>query len=252
MINNFVSFRDMSISKVGIDIIGKYEPEEKLKDYINKRWIKYSKKFPKSFDGPLGRLIGWNISNKGLQLKIELTNFSSYIASRSSNYARIFSDDSRANPIGMTIIALTSDNQIVVCRRSTHADQNPGKLYFIGGYLDPGSTKNKKKILLCSIEKEVYEELNVSRVLIKSLTLNGLAYNKKYHHPELFITAKLSVSSQVIEKIWRSGKDSEESDNVFFYEKALLIKNFRQNTLPYKPTWSFSTGMRYVVSKSNF
>lgn len=89
---------DWNISEVVLNINGKYKPSKRLEIYIKKAWISYFKKFPDSFDGSMGRLKHWRVDQNKLKLDLELTNFSSYIATRAPNFSKMFDHSFRVGP----------------------------------------------------------------------------------------------------------------------------------------------------------
>lgn len=236
------------ISKVKTKIKGTYLPNKKIKKHISKNWNNYIKKYPQAFNGQMARLIKWQEKDKLLNLQFELTDYATYVATRDKNLIHSYSPSDRANPLGITMIILTSDNKYIIGRRSLLADQNPGKLYFIGGYIQTDISQNKKNILKNSILNEIKEELNLDKKHIDKITVKCLAYNQIYYHPEIFVEIKLNISRNIVNKKYRQAKDTKEIDKLFFYKKSFLIQKSLNNRLPFKTTLGFTIGLKYLIS----
>jgi len=234
------------ISKIKTQIDGTYQPNIKLMEHIHKVWKKHIKKYPKSFNGPMARLKKWQENNGVLTLSFEETNYASYVATRNKDFINKFLDINRANSLGITIIVSTSDNKYIVGKRSLFTDQNPGKLYFIGGYVQTNISKYNQNILKNSIINEVKEELNVDKKYIDKITAKCLIYNKVFYHPEIFIIVNLKVSSNFVIKKYPFANDANEIEKLFFYKKSLLIQQYKNNQLPSEPTLGFKVAIKYL------
>lgn len=237
-------------SKILLNLKGKYKPEPRLRKYISDCWSKYIERYPKTFNGPMARLLAWKSDKSELKLFLEKTDYSSYIASRDADFTNKFSEKDRANPLGVAIIITTSDHKLIVGRRSLLADQNAGRLYFIGGYLHVGGASKRVNLLEQTVISEIKEELNIDKKNIASMFIKCLAYETIYYHPEIFVSVQLRVDSNKIGEIWYKAKDSREIDKLFFYDKDDLIKRYKNNKLPYEKTWGFEVAMKYCIPSS--
>ena len=232
------------VSDIKISINEKYKPGKALKKYIKDVWDSFTQKYPKAFSGTMVGLSKWSVTEDKLSLSMRFTDYASYVATRNAGFTRKFPASSRANPLGITIIVFTSDGKIICGRRSIFMDQNPGKLYFIGGYLTDG-------ILEKSVFTELKEELNIGRKDVEKISTNCLAYNTVFYHPEIFVKVVLAIPSSIVKNKYLMAKDTGEIDRLFFYTKNRLIFRYKSNNLPYDPTWGFEVGMKYLVMPKN-
>lgn len=232
------------VSDVKISINGKYKPGKTLKKYIKDVWNSFTQKYPRAFNGTMVGLSEWGVTGDKLSLSIRFTDYASYVATRNAGFTRKFPASSRANPLGITIIVFTSDGKIICGRRSIYMDQNPGKLYFVGGYLTDG-------ILKKSVLAEIKEELNIDRKDVEKISANCLAYNTVFYHPEIFVKVGLAISGNIVKNKYLRAKDTGEIDKLFFYTRNKLISQYKSNNLPYEPTWGFEVGMKYLVMPKN-
>jgi 8-oxo-dGTP pyrophosphatase MutT (NUDIX family) len=228
------------VSEVKISLKGEHKPSKALKKYIKDIWDSFIQKYPEAFNGVMLGLSKWSVTKNKLSLSMRSTDYASYVATRNAGFTRKFPASSRANPLGITIIVFTSDGKIICGRRSAHLDQNPGKLYFVGGYLGG-------EILEKSVLTELKEELNIDRKDMERISAHCLAYNTVFYHPEIFVKVVLAITGKVVKNKYLRAKDIGEIERLFFYTRKKLISLYKSNHLPYEPTWGFEVGMKYLV-----
>src|SRR5437588_11583941 len=113
--------------------------ESKVADaaYVGEFWKSYQARYPSAFNGAMLGLVeikGYDTNE--LQLLVKRTSYAEYVATRDPSFQVTHPQVERANPLGITVAALSSDDMIVITRRSVNAEQNPGMPYFIGGYAE--------------------------------------------------------------------------------------------------------------------
>ncbi len=219
-----------------------YSPPEVVKKYIQERWLVKLEQYPRMFNGPLVRLEKWEADTM-LRITVGLTDFASYMVTREPNFAQLFSGQERANPQGTNVILITSDDKVLVTKRSEKSEQNPGTLNFIGGYINVPAGNVSTISVGDEVRREVLEELNIAPDRHESITVQGIGYDPIHCHPELFIMSKLSKSSQEILSDWNRAQDAHESERVFFVDKKDLIDGRVPDMLGLPTCWSFQTGL---------
>jgi len=220
-----------------------YEPSTEVKQYINEQWRELLQKYPKVFNGPMIRLLTWHDVDH-LEMHMGVTDFATYLATRSLEFSNIFPDQERANPQGMNIIPTTSDQKVLVTRRSLSSEQNPGTLNFIGGYMDIPKEDDSRINVRKEVEREIFEELNVETAKVKKVVVQGLGYDPVHCHPELFTVAYLDKSSKEILADWHKAKDAKEANNIMFFDSNELINLSDNDQLPFPTCWSFDVGLK--------
>jgi hypothetical protein len=131
------------------------------------------------------------LTSETLSIEVSQTRFSQYIATRAPSFTERFSEAERADPLGMTAVIRTRDHQYVIGVRSEAADQNPGHLYFIGGFPESTSAPSTGFDLAGELRREIREETGIGSDSIRSSRLIGIAYDPEYCHPELFFPSGL-------------------------------------------------------------
>ncbi len=205
-----------------------------------KKWQSHTLLHPDAFDGEMLGVVSYR-EDCGLHLIVRITSYAEYIATRDPGFAASHPQLRRANPLGVTILLKTADQMVIASRRSLTAEQNPGLLYFIGGYAHPRDVLDASSdFSLQTIIRESAEELAVN---VSSALVLGIATDPQYCHPELFAVASVSESTHEVNKKWQSAVDrSEAAELVFLPLQELLLSacNF------YDITWSFETGLHLL------
>lgn len=109
------------------------------------------------YNSSLFRLDSLAIINDKLKLNIGETNYRQYVATRNLDCPIKFS-----NPIGTSLLLVTSDDYLVLTRRPPSADVNPNKIFSFGGFFDADVDlfDGKPDIFSC-IRRELYEEFEL-------------------------------------------------------------------------------------------
>lgn len=223
---------------------GEFTPSKDVQSHIAQFWERFKQKYPRAFSGPMLRLHSWMDDHNKLLLKTQSTDYAAYIGTRDRNFRERYSENDCAKPLGMTVIPVTEEGKIVVTRRSLRLEQNPGSLYFIGGYIESGVDKFGTEVTIWQdIKREVKEELNVEGESIKKGTFLGVAYDPSYFHPEVFVKLHLNKTAKEVLELWLHAQDKEEAEEILVFDQESLLKHYRNNTLPYPLTWSFKTGI---------
>jgi 8-oxo-dGTP pyrophosphatase MutT (NUDIX family) len=145
----------------------------------------------------------------------------------------------------MTAVILTVDDAVIVAKRSLAADQNPGGLYFIGGYAEPG--KDAETVdLFQDVAREIAEEIAVSDLIRSASFAIGLAYDPVFCHPELFVlTVSRSTAAGVLENA-QNAPDRNEAAKLF----ACQLKDVFDEGSPLAnapKTWSFLKARNFLA-----
>lgn len=246
-INDILAYGPWEANKVNVFFENDYvENDETTNAYINDIWDAFCKKRAKCYDSELLRLNSWNSDNDMLKINTGITLYSQYIGTRDPIFTEKCLTGNRANPIGMTIIPITSDRKIIITKRSTKMEQNPNKLYFCGGYAEPNLDKDNSINLVSEALREAREELGVNK--FQYFNFIGLAYDPVYCHPELFSVFVLDITKEQILNAWSEAKDRDESEYLLFMSLDDVdkdgFKKFNEDT-----TWSYQIGVELFTHK---
>lgn len=174
-----------------------YSAEEltQIDIHWNSKIIEAGKVGKQLFDGQLLRLEQIEGSAEELGLILSPIGYKEYLYTRS-----IDCNLKRANPVGTCVIIITSDDYLLLTKRSNMTDLNPGKFWTAGGFLDPkadfypeGDFYSDNPIFNCAI-REVREEMGIC-LIPENLFLISVLYDCEFPHPEVIFLAKCTESS---------------------------------------------------------
>ncbi|WP_245506437.1 NUDIX hydrolase [Rhizobium sp. PP-F2F-G48] len=174
----------------------------------------------------------------------EATSFSAYVATRHPGFTEAYPHAARADPLGLTAVVLTSDDQVIVTVRSLSADQNPGALYLVGGYAEPGDIPGTVD-LFQDVAREIDEELAVGDLRRAASYAIGIAYDPVFCHPELFVLTVSGSTAADILSTSAGARDRDEAAQIF----ACALDAFlhADGPLADRPlTWSFVEARRFL------
>jgi 8-oxo-dGTP pyrophosphatase MutT (NUDIX family) len=209
--------------------------------YIKEFWDSYQQSHPAAFDGPLLGLsaIDCGDSNE-LHLLVKQTSYSQYVATRDPSFATRCPGIKRADPIGITTVVISSDERVVVTRRSASAEQNPGLLYFIGGYAEPPGAEPLDDLICRNARRELSEELGVASS--NPMLILGLALDPVYCHPEFFLVTRLAVPASAIADLWQRATARQEASELMLLPISEFWSTSNEILFPEGVTWSFEVG----------
>lgn len=206
-------------------------------------WDRFLAKHPAAFDGQLLRMAEHRIEDNRLTITAQSTCFSAYVATRHAGFAEEHPQAERADPLGLTVVLVTADQQVIVTRRSLTAEQNPGALYLIGGYAEPA--KGEEIDLFDEAARELAEEVAVTDIARSSAFAIGLAYDPVYCHPELFLMASSRSTAAEILGGARHAPDRNEAAELFASPLSDILNN--EDFMPGSAkTWSFLKAQAFL------
>jgi len=210
-----------------------------MQDKANQLFKSFSICRENAYDGKLVGLC--NITTAGDRLLLTGTpvRFSEYLATRNPHHPASWP---RANPVGTTAILITQDNYILTSVRSLNAEQNPGGLYFVGGFSEYDAQDNFD--LFTNARRETEEEtgLQLSDIL-SEITLCGIDYDSIYPHPEAFFIIRLTILSSDLQEHLQH-HHHEEAERFELLSKASFLSLTESDRLL---TWSFLTGRQLIA-----
>jgi 8-oxo-dGTP pyrophosphatase MutT (NUDIX family) len=208
-------------------------------------WEGFRQSRPNAFDGKLLRLRSFSFTESRANLVAQVTSFSAYITSRDPIFLERFPESERADPLGLTVLLLGSDNRLILTQRSLNAEQNPGGLYFIGGYAEPNEFAGDLDIFdeAC---REVVEEIGLAQSEINERALIGLAYDPVYCHPEMFFLVRANADAEAIIAASSSAVDRHEANRIFSAPFEKLLDDSFDGGRVHPRTWSFEKGIKFA------
>jgi 8-oxo-dGTP pyrophosphatase MutT (NUDIX family) len=237
-------FFSIPVGQINCRLVGNFEPQDRVEEVRKSTWAAVCAKRPAAFDGSLLRMASYWVDGERLSIAASRTRFSAYVATRHPAFASEYPDADRADPLGLTAIVLTTDGNVIVTKRSLLADQNPGGLYLIGGYAEPGESDGRVD-LFNEIAREVEEEIAVRDVSRSEAIAIGLAYDPVFCHPELFLLMPSKSTAADILSGADAAPDRNEASELLFYS----VDDLLDDNGPHKYaalTWSFIKARKFL------
>ena len=183
------------------------------REYIEREWVRVSRGSSWIFDLPLYRLLSATGDASCLVLWAGKTSYKEYLCTNVAKpYWAIDNPDLKmANPLAISIVAVTADSRIIVQRRSELVAKYPGRLHITpSGHIHPPH----------SLEEAVYDEL-FGEIAVRpdevagEMVATGLIVNKEDTKPEL--TARIHLTISFDEILARSAHEGWEYREIIPY-----------------------------------
>jgi len=115
-----------------------------LQNSINEHWQKSVVEAGKTnlFNGQLCSLLDWQQNASGLKLALGLTDYKSLLYSNSL-YEKNEMEPFNPRALGISVVLISSDAQIILMRRSELVGEFPSCLDVWGGHIDPTEHRNE-------------------------------------------------------------------------------------------------------------
>jgi 8-oxo-dGTP pyrophosphatase MutT (NUDIX family) len=173
------------------------------------------------FSGAMTRLIGWTADANSLHLDLGPTDYRTFVGTnlRHPEIANQFGRDALANPLGISIAVITSNNQIVLQKRSQHVFELPGYYHVGGGNVEPIDVAGPNAPGIAeTVRRELEEELEIRPEHIVDLLCLGLAENVNVRKPDLLVASYITLPSTEI----ATRQHPEYSELAFIADKQSL------------------------------
>lgn len=153
------------------------------------------------FPGPMCRFQGWAIDEGRLEIEFGLTDYREFVGTNIVNpgIQTRFGEAFLANGAGVCSVLVTSDNMIIIQRRSQTVFEHPGMLNFCGGSLNPvvgedGYHADPFAVMTTEFE----EELGIPSPEIIAMSCLGLSRDAQTLKPDVLLLTHVSRSSTAI------------------------------------------------------
>ncbi|KAF3544695.1 hypothetical protein DY000_02008212 [Brassica cretica] len=236
----------LSLSQVSVDFSKSHDriqhPDHDLEDSIAQAWEQRTQGNSSLFNGQKFRfgsfcLYGDAGTNElpHVCLRLGLTDYRTFVGTNLSSQWEQFlltsQDDCvrcrhTSSPLGNAAVIETSDQKIIVLRRSDNVGEFPGHYVFPGGHPEPmsvgidshqlekdGDALNKKvtQEMFDSITREVVEETGIPASSLSTPLFIGISRRELNVRPAMFFFIKCSHHSDDIPRLYSSAEDAFES-----------------------------------------
>jgi 8-oxo-dGTP pyrophosphatase MutT (NUDIX family) len=143
----------------------------------------------------------------------------------------------RADILAVCAVIETSDDYILLGKRSENLAESALQWHVIGGSIDAVTVSQETAFF--AIQKEISEETGISNQDLESILCLGLGKNNEISKPEFLFFAKLKITKKTVEDKLNSAIDKKEHSRFTFLPKNELADFVRNH--------SFSTIGRAAV-----
>ncbi|XP_076047705.1 uridine diphosphate glucose pyrophosphatase NUDT22-like [Oratosquilla oratoria] len=228
--------------------------DDRLEKLIEHHWQTKTKANSRLYNGSKFRLAGTRCEDDKLLLDIGLTCYrdlcgtnlaSSSQRSEWKNEGKLQHGNTQAfmaNPIGVGIVLVTSDHQLVVGRRAAWTGEEPGMLDRPGGHAEPdnvflsdGSLRPEHEgmsvdeavmnEIWSSIVQEVEDELGLTKDVLGPVSLLGITLNRNFGgRPTLEFYSRLRMTGEQVHRIYSKGlqPEADETTAIHFLPPSTL------------------------------
>lgn len=171
------------------------------------------------FNGALIRLAHFAGQANRLRLDVGPTCYRDFVGTHFHNAGLIRATfpDSFAQALGISVLPVTRDGQLVLGRRSTRVAWHGGWLHPFGGMVEPSDRTTVGRIdVFASARRELGEELSVATDHVSAMALIALVRDADLWQPELIFDAALAQSGKELLRTFDHSRDDAEHDALHF------------------------------------
>ena len=176
---------------------------------IEEIWKNVTKENPYIYNGDLVGIKQHQTAQNRLEVQVCKSTYKEFIGTRDSFYVKKFGMKNIANPLSVCALIITSDDKIVLGKRSKFVDLSKLKLTIPSGWIDPSKDLKFNKIDAFEvIKRETGEELGIYQ---NELTLKclGLVFNRMFNHSFIPFWGITKLDSSTIFERKRNDEFSE-------------------------------------------
>jgi len=161
---------------------------------IERAWTEASARLgPKLFDGPMCRLERLEASRDALRLWVSPTSYKPFLGTNLTGVE--VPAKAMANPLGLSVALVTSDNWLMLGRRNANVAYYPNRIHPFAGSLEPAELDEVFRGVL----RELDEELSVAECEVPDMRCLGVIEDAKLRQPELIFSARATRTRADIE-----------------------------------------------------
>ena len=186
---------------------------------------------PHLFNGDLCRLNHWQKKDDYLILDLGRTNYKEqwYSNAFCREIKEQFGNDSPARALGVSAVLVSSDQQIILLKRSAEVGEDPDKFDVWGGHIHPDEHAiNGKPDPFCAIATEILEEANLTLSEDEPLTCIGLIETTTTFKPEMIFRVQIQLRAAEVFKLAKAYRSSEWSALMSITNRPESLRQFLQ------------------------
>ena len=146
----------------------------------------------------LFRVVSHRINGQKLFLQLEDTSYKDFAGSREKAFISKWGVRLTANPLSVGAAVITSENQIIIGKRRSDLDLNPGKYSIIAGAMNREKDwTDDKPDPFGAILRELFEEKGIRTNEVEQILSLGLVYSSEYEQTYMPFQIKLRALLKV-------------------------------------------------------
>jgi hypothetical protein len=157
------------------------------------------------FPGPMCAFRGWRVDNGELQIEFGMTDYREFVGTNVANswIGERYGEEYLSNGTGVCSVLVTSDNSIVLQRRSQRVFEHPGMLHFCGGSLNPIDKQDSAGADPFAVMMvELDEELAIPETAIVDMSCLGIARDSQTLKPDILLLTRVSLAAgEILEAV---------------------------------------------------
>jgi hypothetical protein len=199
---------------------------------IDNFWESESAGKPYLFNGELCRLARWEKRDEQLIISLGRANYKEQWYSNAFCREIIpqYGDDVLCRALGVSAVIVSSDQQIVLIKRSAEVGEDPARLDVWGGHIGPEEHAiNGVPDPFCAIATEILEEANLTLSDDEALECIGLIETTTTFKPEMIFRVRVQFSAAEIFKMAKAYPSAEWSALLSIPNRTESVRNFLQD-----------------------
>jgi hypothetical protein len=194
-------------------------------------WQTESAGKPHLFNGALCRLNHWEKKDNHLILDLGRTDYKEQWHSNAfgGEIKKQLGDEYLARALGVSAVVVSSDQQIVLLKRSAQVGEDPEKIDVWGGHIHPiDHAVDGVPDPFCAIAAEILEEANLTLSEDEPLTCLGLIETTTTFKPEMIFRVDLQLTAAEVMKRAEAYRSAEWSALIAIANRSESLKKFLQ------------------------
>lgn len=233
-----------------MDVLGPYTPEQihlswtdelrptsdDIERFIETTWntctAQAESTGAKLWNGRLCRLVTYHGTKDEMSLVLGPTDYRDFLGTNLHNAHLRYSHgpECLANPVGVSALVISSDDYLVLGRRSNAVAYHAGRIHPVGGCMEPseaGIGENPTETIL----SEVAEEFGIDGQVVKQTMCLGLIRDKHIVQPEVMYDIHVELDA---ESIRRSATDASDRHE---HTEVLVVRDHPANVVSFVERW---------------
>ena len=192
------------------------------------------------FNGELCRLNDWRVQKDKLRLDLGFTDYKEllYANQFTKEVEERFGQDSLSRALGVSVVLVSDDEQIILIKRSKAVGENPGDLDVLGGHIHPEeNVVSGIPDPFLAIKAEIKEEVHLDLKDDDPLDCIGLIETVDTKKPELLFKAKSRLTVEEIIRLASLKQSEEVAEFLTISNKEKALAHFLGvNSIQFSPS----------------